>query len=141
MGQTGSVPFFFSLAAEEKGTLRVEAEPAKAKLGEPCATLVRAAGATETPVGARMPVQFVGTQVESTVLPIEGGNFSVSLQFTERTLVGCTQVENLWIPIFSNRIVAHVIRLRNDESGEILLKGDSARNEFTKVTVTLKAGN
>ena len=139
--KTGSAPFFFSLLLEEKGTLRVEAEPAKAKLGEPCATLVAAGVVTGAPVGAPMPVQFVGTQVESTVLPVEDGNFSVSLQFTERTLAGCTQVQNLWIPIFSNRIVAHTIRVRNDEPGEILLKGDAARNESTKVTVTLKTGN
>jgi len=139
--KTGSAPFFFSLLLEEKGTLRVEAEPAKGKLGEPCATLVAAGVSTGAPVGAPMPVQFVGTQVESTVLPVEDGNFSVSLQFTERTLAGCTQVQNLWIPIFSNRIVAHTIRLRNDEPGEILLKGDAARNESTKVTVTLKTGN
>ena len=50
--KTGSVPFFFSLLLEEKGTLRVEAEPAKAKLGEPCETLVAAGVVTGAATGA-----------------------------------------------------------------------------------------
>jgi hypothetical protein len=139
--KTGSVPFFFSLTLNQKGTLRVDADPAKAQPSEPCSSLIAAQPAGTRGGDALESVQFVGTQVESTVTPAEDGAFSVNLQFTERARAGCTDVGGLWIPIFSNRIISHVIRIRNGEPGEIVLEGDAARNESTKVTVTLTAGN
>jgi hypothetical protein len=116
----GSQPFFFLLVPDEKGTLRVAAEPSNAL---PC------------PVDRS--VQFVGTQVESTVHPKPDGSYGVQLTFTERALAGCRDVNGVSIPVFSNRIVAHTVTLRDAEAGEILLRGDSLKKEFTRVTVTV----
>ena len=139
--KTASVPFFFSLAFNLKGSLRVEAAPVQPAPNDPCPSLIAAQSIPTRGGGVSVPGQFVGTQVESTVTRAEEGNFSVNLQFTERALAGCRDVGGFWIPVYSNRIVAHVIRLRNGEPGEIVLENDPLRNKSTKVNVTLNVQN
>jgi hypothetical protein len=132
--KTGSVPFIFSLTLNQKGILRVDADPAKAAASESCTNAIQPAGAQND--GTLVYVQFVGTQVESTVVPIAGGQFGVNLVFTERARAGCRDVGDLSIPVFSNRIVAHTINLSNGGSGEIVLENDPLR-KTTKANVTL----
>jgi hypothetical protein len=122
--KTGSVPFLFSLAPDQKGTLRVSADPTKNS----------SLGCTPSILPA---TQFVGTQVESTAVPAPAGRFNVKLVFTERALAGCRDVGGTSIPVFSNKIVAETVLLGNEESREIVLKGDPQRNESTRVSVTL----
>jgi hypothetical protein len=135
--KTGSVPFFFSLTLNQKGMLRVDADPAKATASESCTGAIQPAAQNN---GSLVSMQFVGTQVEGTVVPIADGQFGVNLVFSERTRAGCRDVGGLSIPVFSNRIVAHVINLRSGESGEIVLENDPLR-KTTKVNVTLTVSN
>jgi len=139
--KTTSVPFFFSLAFNVKASLRVEAAPVPILPNDPCASLISAQSVPARGGGPLMSGQFVGTEVESTVTRVEEGNFNVNLQFTERALAGCRDVGGFWIPVFSNRIVAHTIRLRSGELGEIVLENDPLRNKSTKAHVTLTVQN
>jgi hypothetical protein len=122
--KTRSLPFFFSLALNEKGILRVDADPTKAAMDEACTSTLQ-------PVQSVGTVQFVGTQVESMVASLPEGQFSVNLTFTERARAGCRNVGNLVIPVFSNRILAQSLSLKNGETREIAL------NESTRLVVTL----
>jgi len=85
--------------------------------------------------------QFVGTQIEATVVPIGDNQFGVSVVFSERGHVGCRDVNGLSIPVFSNQTIAHTINLINGEFREIVLQSDTLRNKTTKMNVTLMVGN
>lgn len=130
--KTGSLPFFFSLALNVKGTLRVDADPAKVTIDAACT------GASGTGTAQQ---QFVGTQVESMVASLPDGQFGVNLTFTERTRAGCRAVGDLLIPVFSNRILAQSLSLKNGETRELALNSDPLHNESTRLIVTLTLGN
>jgi hypothetical protein len=132
--KTGTLPFLFAIGLNQKGSLRVDGNPDRANspnAADPCP------GATQS--SSLMP--SVGTQVDSVVSPLADGRFGVELTFTERARAGCRDINGLLIPVFSNRIVARSVTLKDGESKEIVFTGDPARQQSTRVTVTLTIRN
>jgi hypothetical protein len=122
---TGVQPFDFRLALNQAGSLWVGTDVKDLPPAEqlPC-------------VNHFSGTQQVGTKVEPLVRDV-GGEFSVALTITERTLAGCRTVGNIDIPIFSNRVVAHTLRLKLGEKTESVFGTDIARNTSSKVAMTL----
>jgi len=125
--KTGSQPFAFRVGLNEKASLRVEKDTGKVEqpVADPCPSTLS---------------EPVGTQVETTVSPEPEGRFTVNLVFTERLRAGCRNVNGVSIPVFSNRSIASVVRLRNGESGDVVLEGQRD-GKFTRAKVTLTVRN
>lgn len=120
-----SEPFELRLSLNQTGTVQVAKEIKAVPQSQllPCVT--PASG-----------TQQVGTKVESVVNDAVG-EFSVALTITERTLAGCRTIGDREIPVFANRIVAHVVRLKSGDSTEFVTSTDAARNTSTRLTVGL----
>jgi len=127
---TADQPFYFRLNLDQKASLRIEADPAKAT--QP--------GSSVSCDPTVMKLEPVSTQVDSTVSAAPDGRFTVKLVFADRARAGCRVVNGVSIPVFSNRILESVVTLRDGESTDIELRHPST-SESTKVTVTLKLMN
>jgi hypothetical protein len=123
--KVSSQPFELRLLPNQQGTLRVSKDIKDLPPSElvPCITPASSNG------------QQVGTTVESMVRPM-GDEFSVQLTITERALAGCRTVGNIDIPVFSNRVVAHTVRLKNGETTDVM-QADTARNTSTRMEVAV----
>lgn len=114
----GSQPFSLLLKTGEKASLAMESTGSKA-----CAA----------PEQAR----HVETRLDATSSSKANDRFSLELTFTERAFAGCRTVNAVSIPVFSNRIVAKSVTLKNGETTQMDLGTGSTSSEAIKVEVTL----
>jgi hypothetical protein len=81
--------------------------------------------------------QEVGTQIDSTVTPMPEGKFGIQMSITERSLAGCRTVGDITIPVFSNRVKAHVVTLKDGETTDLIFSIDKAANTSSRLMVKL----
>jgi len=80
--------------------------------------------------------QGVGKEIDSLVSPLPDGRFSIQMSIRQRSVAGCRTVGDVNTPVFSNRIVARSVTLRDGETTSIFFV-DKAANTSSRLTVKL----
>jgi hypothetical protein len=135
--KVSDTPLFLLLPFNQKGVLRnmTPVPDLSPDLLPPCFIRNLPQGRSLEEVG--LGHYQVGTQVDSTVSPMPEGKFGIQISITERTLAGCRTVANVDIPVFSNRIIAHSVTLRDGETAELMFSVDKAANTSSRLMVKL----
>ena len=118
-------PFYFLLAPNQKGTLRVTSDIKDAALseGQSCMT------------SAALSSQQIGTEVESLVAPAADGQFKISVSIHDRSWRDCRNVGGVSVPVFANTAASHDITLKSGQTVEV------AESAARKVSITLSPGD
>ena len=81
--------------------------------------------------------QEISTQVESKVTSAGDSKFIVHLVITERSPAGCRSVGDLTVPVYTNRVSAHVVTLKAGETVGVPAGSGPVSGESRKLEVKL----